>query len=187
MIASRRNARELAANQCCSRHVLACTGLPATRAARDGPPASRARTWHVRARPRRGGAAGHVGGPPAQHRPAPRSTALSTGPQPWPAQPTPPPATVESGAALRDTATARRRAAGAQASVRGGRAGQAHGRACRARGVGQKGRAAGMDFYSALGVPRTASADDIKRAFRRLALLYHPDRWGACTGKLGGR
>jgi molecular chaperone DnaJ len=32
------------------------------------------------------------------------------------------------------------------------------------------------DYYDTLGVSRTASADDIKRAFRRLAMEYHPDR-----------
>ena len=32
------------------------------------------------------------------------------------------------------------------------------------------------DYYETLGVARTASADDIKRAFRRLAMQYHPDR-----------
>jgi len=31
------------------------------------------------------------------------------------------------------------------------------------------------DYYEILGVPRTASIDDIKTAFRKLARLYHPD------------
>jgi molecular chaperone DnaJ len=32
------------------------------------------------------------------------------------------------------------------------------------------------DYYEILGVSRDASADDLKRAFRQLALKYHPDR-----------
>jgi molecular chaperone DnaJ len=32
------------------------------------------------------------------------------------------------------------------------------------------------DYYATLGVDRSASADEIKRAFRRLAMEYHPDR-----------
>lgn len=32
------------------------------------------------------------------------------------------------------------------------------------------------DYYEILGVTRDASGDDIKRAFRKLALKYHPDR-----------
>jgi len=31
------------------------------------------------------------------------------------------------------------------------------------------------DYYATLGVPKTASSDDIKRAFRKLARKYHPD------------
>jgi len=32
------------------------------------------------------------------------------------------------------------------------------------------------NYYDILGVPETASKDDIKKAFRRLAMKYHPDR-----------
>ena len=32
------------------------------------------------------------------------------------------------------------------------------------------------DYYATLGVPRTASHKEIKSAFRKLALQYHPDK-----------
>lgn len=33
-----------------------------------------------------------------------------------------------------------------------------------------------MDYYRTLGVPPTAKLEDITKAYRRLAMKYHPDR-----------
>jgi len=40
-----------------------------------------------------------------------------------------------------------------------------------------------MDYYQTLGIERSATADEIKRAYRKLAQKYHPDRAGGNAKK----
>lgn len=35
---------------------------------------------------------------------------------------------------------------------------------------------ASVDYYDVLGVPRSAKTSEIKKAFRKLAMKYHPDK-----------
>jgi curved DNA-binding protein len=35
-----------------------------------------------------------------------------------------------------------------------------------------------MDYYSILGIPKNASQDEIKKAYRKMAMKHHPDRGG---------
>ena len=42
----------------------------------------------------------------------------------------------------------------------------------------------GDDYYALLGVPRGADAVELRRAWRRLAVRYHPDRAGVAATEM---
>ena len=39
------------------------------------------------------------------------------------------------------------------------------------------------DYYKVLGVEKNASAEEIKKAFKKLAMTHHPDRQGGNEAK----
>ena len=40
-----------------------------------------------------------------------------------------------------------------------------------------------VDFYTVLGVARSASAEELKKAYKKQAMIYHPDRHSNATGR----
>ena len=41
------------------------------------------------------------------------------------------------------------------------------------------------DYYEVLGISKNASEDEVKKAFRKLAVKYHPDKEGGSEEKFG--
>ena len=39
----------------------------------------------------------------------------------------------------------------------------------------------GKTYHSVLGVSESASQADIRKAYRRLAARWHPDKWASCS------
>eukprot|EP00833_Pecoramyces_ruminatium_P005726 jgi/Orpsp1_1/1179758/evm.model.c7180000070671.1 len=42
----------------------------------------------------------------------------------------------------------------------------------------------GMDYYAILNVPKTATQEEIKNAYKKLCILYHPDKHSSEENKV---